>query len=243
MSPIVLSTVAIWASTRPSRARSSSARARTSASPNRTRRRHALPVRAQEIHRQAEIEGQPPGVAMLGQVREGLEGLLEGGHRLAERGALVRPGAGPLAVGHGLVPHLAPQGMVGEPFDLLSSPVGRECLKHLYQARVQPPPPLQQKAAIGHLVCQSMLEGVLRLGEQAGLIQELCRLQVRQAAVQRRLGTSAMAWSSGKGTWVPTTAAVCRSRFSSGGRRSMRAASTACTVAGTAGIGMDVARR
>ena len=37
----------------------------------------------------------------------------------------------------------------------------------------------------------------------------------------------------GKGTSVPTTAAVCRSRFSSGGNRSMRAASTACTVAGT----------
>ena len=33
---------------------------------------------------EAEINGQPPGVAVLGQVREGLEGLLEGGHRLME---------------------------------------------------------------------------------------------------------------------------------------------------------------
>ena len=48
----------------------------------------------------------------LGQVREGLEGLLEGGHRLADARAVEGPGAGLLAVGHGLVPHLAPQSMV-----------------------------------------------------------------------------------------------------------------------------------
>ena len=137
---------------------------------------------------EAEIDGQHPGVAVLGQVREGLEGLLEGGHRLAERGAVVGPGAGLLAVGHGLVPHLAPQGMVRQAFDLLGHPLGRERLEGLDQARVQPPPPLQQEAAVGHLVRQGMLEGVFRLGEQAGLIQELRRLQVRQAAVQRRLG-------------------------------------------------------
>ena len=70
----------------------------------------------------------------LGQVREGLEGLLEGGHRLAERGAVPGPGAGLLAVGHGLVPHLAPQGMVRQPFDLLGHPLGRERLKGLDKA-------------------------------------------------------------------------------------------------------------
>ena len=57
---------------------------------------------------EAEVEGQHPGVAVLGQVREGLEGLLEVSHRLAERGTVVGPGTGLLAVGHGLVPHLAP---------------------------------------------------------------------------------------------------------------------------------------
>ena len=35
---------------------------------------------------------------------------------------------------------------------------------------------------------QGMLEGVFLLGEQAGLIQELRRLQVCQATVQRLLG-------------------------------------------------------
>ena len=140
-----------------------------------------------------------PWCRRLGQVREGLEGLLEGGHRLAERGAVVGPGAGLLAVGHGLVPHLAPQGMVRQAFDLLGHPLGRERLEGLDNARVQHPPPLQQQAAVGHLVRQGVLEGVFRLGEQAGLVQELRRLQVRQAAVQRRLGHVGNGLQQGQG--------------------------------------------
>src|SRR5262249_46899095 len=49
-------------------------------------------------------------------------------------------------------------------------------------------------------------------------------------------GSSAMACNSGKGTSLPITAAVCRRRFSSGGSRSIRAASTACTVAATLAV-------
>ena len=39
-----------------------------------------------------------------------------------------------------------------------------------------------------------------------------------------------MACNRAKGTSVPITATVCSKRLSSGGKRSMRAASTACTV-------------
>ena len=42
-----------------------------------------------------------------------------------------------------------------------------------------------------------------------------------------------MASSRAKGTSLPMTEAVCRSRLSSGASRSMRAARIACTVAGT----------
>src|SRR5262249_38326469 len=52
-----------------------------------------------------------------------------------------------------------------------------------------------------------------------------------------------MAWSMGTGTSVPITAAVWRRRFSSAGSRSMRAASTACTVAGTCALRPRSARR
>ena len=88
-SPVILSTVAIPASTRPSRARSSSAGQGFSL----VQQGEAPPIFAQwtsvPSHSEAEIDGQPPGVAVLGQVRQGLEGLLEGGHRLVERGAVV----------------------------------------------------------------------------------------------------------------------------------------------------------
>src|SRR5215475_3121742 len=99
------------------------------------------------IQSEAKLEGQSPSVAELGQVREGLEGLLAGGHRLAERGAAVCPDAGLLAVRHGLVPHLASQGMMCQAFDLLPYPVRRERLQGLDNARVQHPPPLQQETA------------------------------------------------------------------------------------------------
>jgi hypothetical protein len=129
----------------------------------------ALLVRSQWLQhasqREAELDGQHPGVAGLGQVREGLEGLLERGQRFAERGAVVGSSTGLLAVGHGLVPHLPPQRMVRQAFNLLGSPLGHERLKGLDNARVQPPPPFQQKAAVGHLVRQGMPEGVLLLGK------------------------------------------------------------------------------
>jgi hypothetical protein len=70
----------------------------------------------------------------------------------------------------------------------LGRPLGRQRLDGLDQARVQPPPPLQQQAAVGHLMGQGVLEGVFWLGKQAGLVQKLRRLEVRQAAVERCLG-------------------------------------------------------
>ena len=68
---------------------------------------------------EAEIDGPHPRCRVLGQVREGLKRLLEGGHGLAERRAVDGPGAGLLAVGQGLLPDLTPQGMVRQAFDLL----------------------------------------------------------------------------------------------------------------------------
>ena len=81
---------------------------------------------------------------------------------------------------------------------------------------------------------QRVLERVLEVGEEAGLVEELGGLEAVEpcgAAPPRAL--SAIAWSSAKGTSLPMTAADWSRRLSSGASRSMRAASTACTVAGT----------
>ena len=66
----------------------------------------------------------------LVQVREGLKGLLKGGHGLAERGAVGGSGTSLLAVGDGLIPDLAAQGMVRQAFDLVRVlPSGRKALR------------------------------------------------------------------------------------------------------------------
>src|SRR5262245_35847863 len=104
------------------------------------------------IQGKTEVDGQPPGVAGFGQVGEGLQGLVEGDRRLAERSAVVSPGTRLPAVGDSLVPHLASQGMVRQPSDLLSRLFGRKGFKGLDNTPVEPSLPLYQKAAVGHLV-------------------------------------------------------------------------------------------
>ena len=76
--------------------------------------------------------------------------------------------------------------MVRQVFDLVWAPprshlghaVPSECLQGFDDAGMQYPTPLQQEAAVGHLVRQGVLESVFRLGEKARLIQELRRLEV-----------------------------------------------------------------
>jgi len=75
-------------------------------------------------------------------MRESAKSLLEVPHGLV----MGQPRYGLLpglpAVRHGLVPYLAPQGMVCQAFDLLGHAVFGEYLKRLDQARMQHPPPL-----------------------------------------------------------------------------------------------------
>jgi hypothetical protein len=103
--------------------------------------------------REAELDSQYPRIAVFGQVRQGLESLLEGSHGLTERGTVVGPGTGLLAAGHRFVPHLAPQSMVCQAFDLvwvsprshLGDSIPGESLNGLDQTRVQRPPSLLEQ--------------------------------------------------------------------------------------------------
>jgi hypothetical protein len=92
------------------------------------------------------------------------------------------------AVTQGLVPHLTPHGVVGQPVDLLGQATGIESLDSLDDAGVEHATSLLEQLPIGHLVGEGVLEGVGMFGEQARLIQKLGGLQVGQAMLENRLG-------------------------------------------------------
>ena len=175
----------------------------------------------------------------LREVLQGHQRLLEiRGHRLAVCRARQRSGPGLPAVDHGLVPYLAPEGMMGEAVDLLGKAVGRRASRGRHNAARGGRAAVPGGGSIGYLVGQGMLESVTQVGEEVA-----SRTGTRSPAnalgspCNAASGISAMACSNAKGTSVPITVAVWSRRFSSNGRRSMRAASTVCTVAGTCTVG------
>ena len=166
----------------------------------------------------------------------------QGGHRLAERGTAVGPGAGLSAIGDRFLPHFAPQGMVRQPFDLLGHPVLGERFERLDQARVQRPPPLLKQRLVGHLLHEGVREGVPDLGEQVSLVEELGALEVRQATVQRGLRQLGHGLKERQGHLVTDDGGGLQEPFRLGSR-SMRAARTAATGAGTWRLGSACVRQ
>jgi hypothetical protein len=132
----------------------------------------------------AHIDGLLQRGAVWREVGHGLQRLFPVSYGFPIRRPDERLGARLLAVGEGLVPHLAAQGMMRQAVDLLGPLLGHQRLEGLNNVRVQHPPPLQQQATIGYLVRQGMLKGVCRLREQARLRQKLRRLEVRQALLE-----------------------------------------------------------
>jgi hypothetical protein len=76
---------------------------------------------------------------------------------------------------------------VCQPFDLFGQTHGIEGLQGLDDTGMQRPPPLVQQAAVGHLMGESVFEGILVVGKESCLIQAFGRLQVRAAQAQRFL--------------------------------------------------------
>jgi hypothetical protein len=68
--------------------------------------------------------------------------------------------------------------VVRQALDLLNYPLGRQRLDGLDKPRVQSASLRLEETAVGHLLCQSMFEGIDQLGKQARLIQELGVLRV-----------------------------------------------------------------
>ena len=92
--------------------------------------------------------------------------LLKVGHGLPVGRARCRLGASLPAVGQGLVPHLAPQGMVGQPFDLFGQTVGREPCDGLDDAGCSARRRSWRRLLVGHLVSEGVLEGIGSSGKR-----------------------------------------------------------------------------
>src|SRR5882724_9526379 len=106
------------------------------------------------------LEGQLIGRDSRWEMPKCLQSLLKVGHCLTKCGAGLGPGAGLSAVVDGFVPHLTLLSVMGQAFNLLSESVGIDLLKSLDNVSVYDPSTLLQKAAIGHLVRERMLEQV-----------------------------------------------------------------------------------
>jgi hypothetical protein len=77
--------------------------------------------------------------------------------------------------------------MVGQAFDVLDHPVPGQCFEALDNAGMEHPTPLLEQAAVGHLVRESVLEGILAVGIQTRFVEEFRRLQASEAPAQRVL--------------------------------------------------------
>jgi hypothetical protein len=77
--------------------------------------------------------------------------------------------------------------MVGQRFHLLGHAFPGERLHGADEAAMQCPSPFLEQRFVGHLLGEGVLEGVLPLGEEARLVEELGPLELGQIAVQRLL--------------------------------------------------------
>jgi len=131
----------------------------------------------ERVQRMAElyphVNGMLEVLPMLREVPEDFQCLLEVPQRLVVGRAREGLGARLTQVGQRLVPHLAVEGMVGEALDLFSETIAIEPLDGVHDPGMQGAASLVEKALIGDLVREGVLEGVLDLGEQARLVDEL----------------------------------------------------------------------
>jgi hypothetical protein len=143
---------------------------------------------AQRAQRVAQVEPQVDAPAYrLGSfwhVAERLERLLKIAHGRAVGRAGKGPGSRLSRIADGLVPDPAAKRVVGESFRVLRRALGTHLLDGRHDACVEGTAALLEQAAVGHVEGQRVLERVLHVGEETGLVHEFGRLQVVQAPAQ-----------------------------------------------------------
>ena len=121
----------------------------------------------------ADVDGQFGRLPGLGETPEGPERLLQVGNGLSVGGPRHGPKPGLAEIGDRLLPHLPAQGVVGQPLGLLGDALGREPLDGLGDAGVQGALPLVEQSPVRHFVRERVLERVLEVGKEPGLVEEL----------------------------------------------------------------------
>src|SRR6267143_3369675 len=134
---------------------------------------------------EADVEGLLQRGLALGERLEDTQRLLEPGPGVRERRPRRRLEPGLAEIVHRLLSQLAPEGVMGEPLDLLPQAIPMERLDRVDDPRVNLPPTLLQEAAVRDLVRQRVLEGVLEIRVEAGLVEELRGLQAVEPWAER----------------------------------------------------------
>ena len=119
---------------------------------------------------------------MLREMLQRHQRLLEAPYRFPVGRARGGLGTGLTKVRKGFSPHLAPEGMVREAFNLFIQAVGIQPFDGLDNPGVEGAPTLLEQAAIGHLLRERVLERVFELRKQACLVEKLGGLQVGERA-------------------------------------------------------------
>ena len=138
-----------------------------------------------------DVDGQLRRLPGLGETTEGSERLLQVGDGLAVGPPRHGPEPRLTEIGDRLLPQLPAQGVMRQPFCLLGHVLGREPLDGLSDAGVQGALPVVEQPLVCHLVSECVLERVLEVRKEPGLVEELRGLEVRQLGahlVLRRVG-------------------------------------------------------
>src|SRR5215831_2051922 len=141
---------------------------------------HSLPL-AEQVERvpnvQMDVDDELGRLAALGEMAESPERLLQVENGLAVGAPRHGPEPRLAEIGDRLLPQLPAQGVVSEPLGLLRDPPARQLLDGLDDTGVQGPLAFVEQALVGDLVSERVLEGVLEVRKELGLVDELCRLE------------------------------------------------------------------
>src|SRR5262245_35668967 len=137
---------------------------------------------------EADLEGLFEGGLAFRQSSEHSEHLLEPGPGVPQRGSCGGLETGLLEVVNRFLTQVAPEGMMGQPLGVLPESIAVKRLDRLDDPRVKLTAAIVQQAAICHLVSQRVLERVLEVWIEAGLVEELGSLQTVKSITERLLG-------------------------------------------------------